>query len=158
MKNLHKERPFSKKCGPSLLTVFHPLIRASHSSSRLMSSGCDPSFYGTELAQAQPQREGNILLCVGTADHPQTPVRLPHGGREDLWTNGRLGVVDFANTRLSWFRRWMWRNHVRLDNHLNSAIKRHIPSCALEEGTAYAGVWNYSLFLGTCPSNWAATF
>jgi S-adenosylmethionine-diacylgycerolhomoserine-N-methlytransferase len=69
----------------------------------------------------------------------------------DLKPGGRLAVVDFAGTPLGWFRRWMWRNHVRLDVHLTSTLKRLFPSSVVVERRAYAGAWSYFLFLGTKP-------
>lgn len=69
----------------------------------------------------------------------------------DLKPGGWLAVVDFAGTPLGWFRRWMRRNHVRLDDHLVSALRRLFPCSSVVERKAYAGAWKYFLFLGTSP-------
>jgi hypothetical protein len=67
----------------------------------------------------------------------------------DLAPGGRMAVVDFHQTPLGWFRRWMGQHQVRLDGHLLPALcKRFRPRLASRE-PAYHGAWEYFLFLGT---------
>jgi len=67
----------------------------------------------------------------------------------DLAADGRIAAVDFHQTRLDWFRRWMGQHHVRMDSHLLTALcQRFRPRLASRE-SAYGGAWEYFLFLGT---------
>jgi SAM-dependent methyltransferase len=70
----------------------------------------------------------------------------------DLAPGGRLAVVDFDQTPIGWFQRWMRRHHVRLDGRLLPALcKRFRPRLASRE-PAFHGGWEYFLFLGTSRS------
>ena len=67
---------------------------------------------------------------------------------DDLMTGGRIVVVDFLNTPFSWFGRWMRVNHVRMEAHLQPALRKLFTpevDCARR---AYGGVWRYLTFVG----------
>ena len=61
---------------------------------------------------------------------------------------GRIAVVDFAASPWPWFRRWMARNHVRLDDHLLPMLQTSFDPEVTEVRHAYGGAWQYFLFIG----------
>ena len=68
--------------------------------------------------------------------------------KSDLAPSGRLAVVDFAGSSLTWFKQWMWFNHVRMDDHLTPTLQSSLSSEWLEMRPAYGGLWRYFLYLG----------
>ncbi len=68
--------------------------------------------------------------------------------KELLPPGGRIAVVDFGGSRWTWFRRWMGRNHVRLDDHLLPRLQGGFRTEAVRVAQAYGGLWRYFLFLG----------
>jgi S-adenosylmethionine-diacylgycerolhomoserine-N-methlytransferase len=67
---------------------------------------------------------------------------------EDLAEGGWLTVVDFHDSPVAAFRRWMGLNHVRLEGQLLPELKRHFRPEVVELRRAYAGLWRYLLFVG----------
>jgi S-adenosylmethionine-diacylgycerolhomoserine-N-methlytransferase len=67
----------------------------------------------------------------------------------DLTPNGRIAAVDFHQTRLGWFRRWMWQHQVRMEGHLLPVLSRLFQPTLAGWESAYGGVWQYFSFLGT---------
>jgi S-adenosylmethionine-diacylgycerolhomoserine-N-methlytransferase len=66
----------------------------------------------------------------------------------ELAPGGRVAVVDFHQTPLPWFRRWMQQHQLRMDGHLLPALcKQFRPRLAARQ-PAYYGAWEYFLFLG----------
>lgn len=68
--------------------------------------------------------------------------------QRDLTADGRLAVVDFHVSPLAAFRRWMRRNHVRMDAHLLPHLLTHLHSETVSVRRAYSGLWQYFLFIG----------
>ncbi len=66
----------------------------------------------------------------------------------DLAPGGSLAVVDFHGSRHRWFRQWMQISHVRMEHHLLPALSSRFYADLTRIGTAYAGLWQYFLFLG----------
>lgn len=66
----------------------------------------------------------------------------------DLAPGGRIAVVDFHQTRQSWYRSWMWDHQVRMDGHLLPTLGKLFRPTLASAKSAYAGVWEYFLFLG----------
>jgi len=66
----------------------------------------------------------------------------------DLKPGGYIAVVDFHNSRFSWFKRHMSNHHVRMDSHLLPLLQElfHTEKSAVHP--AYGGVWEYLTFLG----------
>lgn len=69
----------------------------------------------------------------------------------DLRPGGCLALVDFHDTPLRWFRRWMTMNHVRMDGHLLTLLTSRLITRDLDIRRAYGGVWRYSLYIGCKP-------
>lgn len=61
---------------------------------------------------------------------------------------GIVAVVDFLDTPVGWFRRWMGVNHVRMDGHLPPALAGRFARAHEETRQAYAGLWRSFCWLG----------
>jgi S-adenosylmethionine-diacylgycerolhomoserine-N-methlytransferase len=66
----------------------------------------------------------------------------------DLAPGGRIAVVDFRDTPLWMFRRWMAANHVRMENHLLPRLKETYETEYASVHRAFGGMWSYFLFIG----------
>jgi S-adenosylmethionine-diacylgycerolhomoserine-N-methlytransferase len=66
----------------------------------------------------------------------------------DLKPGGFIAVVDFHDSRFNWFKRHMGNNHVRMDGHLLPALSQLYKTVFVRIVKAYAGVWEYVLFVG----------
>jgi S-adenosylmethionine-diacylgycerolhomoserine-N-methlytransferase len=67
----------------------------------------------------------------------------------DLAPGGAVAVVDFHDSALPPFKRWMGVNHVRMDGHLLPELEARFAPRERQVRTAYGGVWQYLLFVGT---------
>ena len=67
---------------------------------------------------------------------------------EDLQPGGRLLLVDFHDSPLGWFKRWMGFNHVRMDSHLLPELNRYFKPEVAEVRSAYFGWWKYLVYAG----------
>jgi S-adenosylmethionine-diacylgycerolhomoserine-N-methlytransferase len=67
---------------------------------------------------------------------------------EDLKPGGHLAVVDFESTPLTWFRRWMVVNHVRMEGHLLPVLEGRFQTRLRRVAPAYGGCWRYFRFVG----------
>ncbi len=67
---------------------------------------------------------------------------------KDLSPRGMLAVVDFENSPLGAFRRWMGVNHVRMEGHLPPALRQRLQASLDRSLPAYGGLWTYLMFLG----------
>jgi S-adenosylmethionine-diacylgycerolhomoserine-N-methlytransferase len=68
--------------------------------------------------------------------------------RSDLVPGGRIAVVDFHDSRLGFFERWMGMNHVRMNGQLRPLLRLFFVPTTDRLCPAYAGVWRYLLFVG----------
>lgn len=68
--------------------------------------------------------------------------------RSHLAPGGLVAVADFRRTPLPWFASWMGVNHVRMDDHLLPELRQRFADVRQESRKAYAGVWEYFLYLG----------
>ena len=66
----------------------------------------------------------------------------------DLAVGGRIAVVDFHDTMVGPFRRWMGVNHVKMEGHLLPELKNCFAPVLDEKHFAYGGLWRYMLFIG----------
>ena len=67
---------------------------------------------------------------------------------QQLSENGRIAVVDFHYSRLKSFRHWMQFNHVVMEQQLLPALNAMLTAEVRETRAAYAGLWQYFLFIG----------
>jgi S-adenosylmethionine-diacylgycerolhomoserine-N-methlytransferase len=68
--------------------------------------------------------------------------------RKDLSPGGTIAVVDFHESPLPAFKRWMELNHVRLEGHLLPGLEHGFPGGWWQMRQAYGGLWSYFLFSG----------
>jgi len=62
--------------------------------------------------------------------------------------DGIIAVVDFRHSGAEWFKRWMWMNHVRMDNHLGGLLSKYFLQDQFNNKQAYGGLWTYFFFIG----------
>ena len=65
-----------------------------------------------------------------------------------LTPHGVIAVVDFHDTPLHWFRRWMACNHTSLSGQLLPQIQTQFVTQHLRIAPAYGGLWRYFQYLG----------
>lgn len=68
--------------------------------------------------------------------------------KTDLKAGGYIAVVDFHRSQFGWFESHMGNNHVRMDGHLLPFLQAHFKTVKMQEKKAYAGVWEYLMFVG----------
>ena len=66
----------------------------------------------------------------------------------DLTPGGHIAVVDFHDTRLPLFERWMGVNHVRMNGQLRPLLNARFKSRIDSPRPAFGGVWRYLFFVG----------
>lgn len=69
----------------------------------------------------------------------------------DLAPGGWFALVDFHHSRFPWFQKWMRLNHVRMEAHLLPELKLQLTPIISQIRPAYAGLWEYLLFIGQKP-------
>ena len=67
---------------------------------------------------------------------------------QDLKPGGLFALVDFHDSRLPAFKKWMGVNHVRMDGQLQPVLRAAFTPVIDRVKAAYGGVWNYHLFVG----------
>lgn len=105
--------------------------------------------YGTEgtFAGASPKADVILFSYCLTMVNPHWQDLLLQA-KEDLKEGGVLAVVDFHDSRFPLFKRWMRKNHVRMESHLLPFLQQHFPTTKHEVRRAYLGLWHYFLFMG----------
>ncbi len=68
--------------------------------------------------------------------------------KAQLSDRGVIVVVDFHDSRFVSYRNWMQVNHVRMEGHLLPLIEKHFRPVKSVVNDAYAGVWQYLMFIG----------
>lgn len=66
----------------------------------------------------------------------------------DLAEDGIIAVVDFHDSQLTGFKKWMAVNHVRMDGHIYAKLNQHFSPQIAEIQPAYGFLWQYFLFAG----------
>ena len=68
--------------------------------------------------------------------------------RKDLPEGGVIAVVDFHETRWTWFRKWMGVNHVRMEGQILAQLDAGYEAIDRQIGDGYGGLWRYVTFIG----------
>lgn len=79
--------------------------------------------------------------------NPQWPEFIAKANQM-LNKEGYIAIVDFENTKSSWFKKHMLNNHVRMDTHLKENLQQTFETVSYESYSAYNGLWNYYIFIG----------
>lgn len=66
----------------------------------------------------------------------------------DLTQGGYIAVVDFHDSKLTSFKKWMGVNHVRMDGHIYAKLNSLYEPQVVKTPTAYGTLWQYVLFIG----------
>jgi S-adenosylmethionine-diacylgycerolhomoserine-N-methlytransferase len=102
--------------------------------------------YEQPLRPAQPF---DLVLCSYTLSMINPGwERVIEATRQDLQPGGLIAVVDFHESGLDGFKRWMGLNHVRMEGHLLPALNAGFRPVLSETRAAYGGVWRYLTFIG----------
>ena len=68
--------------------------------------------------------------------------------KQQLSEDGVIAIVDFHHSEFKWFRQWMQVNHVKMQAHLLPMLDSMFTAKHSEQHNAYAGVWQYMMFIG----------
>lgn len=68
--------------------------------------------------------------------------------RGDLNEGGVVAVVDFHETRWTWFRKWMGVNHVRMEGQILAQLDAGFEAVVRRIGRGYGDLWRYVTFVG----------
>lgn len=68
-----------------------------------------------------------------------------------LGRGGNIAIVDFHDSQFQFFKNHMGNNHVRMDGHIIDKAKQLFEPTELNIHAAYAGLWQYALFIGRKP-------
>jgi len=68
--------------------------------------------------------------------------------RRDLNEGGVIAVVDFHETRWTWFRKWMGVNHVRMEGQILAQLDAGYEAVVRRIGRGYGDLWRYVTFVG----------
>lgn len=82
-----------------------------------------------------------------TMFNPGWDTAIDHA-QADLAVGGAIAVVDFHDSPMSLFKRWMGVNHVRMDGHLQPKLETLFEAQLSETKSAYGGLWRYLLYIG----------
>ena len=66
----------------------------------------------------------------------------------DLAPGGLIAVVDFFNSPVALFKKWLATCHVRLDGHLLTQLKENFKAHSIDVHKTYYGLWSYFIFVG----------
>ncbi|HKL17980.1 MAG TPA: class I SAM-dependent methyltransferase [Halalkalibaculum sp.] len=135
----------------------------------------DATIVGIDLSEDMLEKAGqkveeskqvNLIHCrYGTEPHGRDPFdlillsysltmigdsieKILQQVHEDLNPDGYVGVVDFHNTPFNWFRRWMSKNHVKINGTLPSLLRKYFTEQRYAVKKAYLGFWEYFTFIG----------
>ncbi|WP_299835818.1 class I SAM-dependent methyltransferase [uncultured Tenacibaculum sp.] len=67
---------------------------------------------------------------------------------EDLNPGGYIAVVDFYNSKHTWFRNHMGNHHVRMESHLTPVLEEKFETIDNSVYEAYLGTWEYFTYIG----------
>ncbi len=67
---------------------------------------------------------------------------------KDLKPNGMIAVVDFHQTPLGLYRRFMRNNHVEIQGQILPFLHQHFQVSQSKIQKAYGGLWSYFNFIG----------
>ncbi len=107
------------------------LLHGAYGSAFQIEAPCDLILFSYALTMFNPGFEDAIAAA-----------------HRDLAPGGHIAVVDFHDTRLALFERWMGVNHVRMNAQLQPLLASRFETCTNLVRMAYGGLWRYLLFTG----------
>ncbi|MCU0754246.1 MAG: class I SAM-dependent methyltransferase [Xanthomonadales bacterium] len=91
---------------------------------------------------AGEQHDAVVLSYVLTMTHPHTATLLAAAWQR-VAPGGVLAIVDFHDSPLPLFRRWMALNHVRLQGELPGEVRELDGEVEIRRYSAFGGLWRY---------------
>lgn len=91
---------------------------------------------------AGEQHDAVLLSYVLTMTHPHTEALLAAAWQR-VAPGGVLAIVDFHDSPLRLFRRWMAVNHVRLQGELPAYVRDLDGAAEIRRYSAFGGLWRY---------------
>lgn len=144
---LSKQFPDSEIIGldasPSMLEVAKKVVIEKCDNVKLVHAVYDHSIRSTH-------GEFDVILasyCLSMIN-PGWDSVIKHASK-DLSKNGRFALVDFHDSPITPFKKWMEINHVRMEGHLPPALHAYFTPSREEIKSAYCGAWQYLLFIGS---------
>lgn len=104
--------------------------------------------YGTAQTRSDDGSPDLILFSYALSMFNPGFESAIESAHRDLAPGGHVAVVDFHATRLPLFERWMGVNHVRMNGQLQPPLRERFAARVDRLDTAYAGVWQYLVFIG----------
>lgn len=101
-----------------------------------------------------PEPSFDLILCSYSLSmiNPDW-LGVIHYAEADLNPGGFVATVDFHNSAVPLFKRWMQVHHVRMDGHLLPALADTFQPQYVETPSAYGGLWQYFLYVGQKSNN-----
>ncbi|MEM7126751.1 MAG: class I SAM-dependent methyltransferase [Chloroflexota bacterium] len=144
LRTLHRHFPHASLVGLDLSADMLNVARKNMADVRIQVDLLQGA-YGTI-----PQTEEYDLILFSyalTMFNPGWDAAIEQSHR-DLAPGGLIAVVDFHDSALKGFKRWMGVNHVRMDSHLPPKLEEHFAPQQKTVKQAYGGIWSYLLFVG----------
>lgn len=102
--------------------------------------------YGDDMPELEPF---DLILCSYSLTMFDAEMKnIVPMLSDDLKTGGCIAVVDFHTSPFRWFRRWMNKNHVRLNTPLLPLLKKHYSPLSIRKKQSFGGLWSYFMFVG----------
>ncbi len=146
LKNLAKAFPKAKLTG---LDVSEDMINLSRKQTKAYADRVSllQQPYGPNQKAVPTKYDAIIFSYSLTMINPHWEDLIKHA-ENDLKENGVVGLADFHDSRFLWFKKHMSNHHVRMDGHLLALMKDLYEPILEEVKSAYAGVWEYVVFVG----------
>ena len=106
-------------------------------------------LYGAEQLTADNNQRPQVVLfsyCL-TMVNPNWEA-LVLQAKEDLNNGGFITIVDFHDSPSSLFKKWMSKNHVRMDGHILPFLNENFETQKFVIRRAYFGLWRYTIYIG----------
>lgn len=104
--------------------------------------------YGHETTEPLPQRPDIILISYCLTMINPGWESVVQQALSDVKPEGRIVVVDFHDSPLELFRRWMRFNHVRMQAHILPLLDANLNTINMSVKPAYWGLWRYFGYIG----------
>jgi S-adenosylmethionine-diacylgycerolhomoserine-N-methlytransferase len=100
------------------------------------------------LADNSPEKADIILFsyCLTMVNPHWQDLILQ--AKKDLKPNGIIAVVDFHQTPVALYRRFMRNNHVEIKGQILPFLHQHFNPQKVTTHKAYSGIWQYFCFVG----------
>jgi S-adenosylmethionine-diacylgycerolhomoserine-N-methlytransferase len=107
------------------------LIESPYEAGKVPPGSCDVILFSYALSMINPQW-----------------LELVNQAIIDLKAGGYLAVVDFHDTTVNAYRKFMESNHVKVEGQLLNPLQALLITEKVEVNSAYLGLWRYFLYVG----------